>query len=357
MEFRGTDKRSMPPSSSSSAYNNNPSIIRDQQPSFSATTTLLSPTSGRGGGGGERSNNGSTSAHHLYQNHVLDHHQHHHQQQQLQQHRQRVQQPVDNQPDPDPVSIAGIYTPVASPIAADGSTTQSLTTIRYRECLRNHAANIGGHVVDGCGEFMPSGDQGTREALKCAACDCHRNFHRKEVDGESQSSLGANCYYCYNPGNKNDRGSRSVVPPRSHSHHPLTTPTTTFLPTPLQQHQSKFHQLGLPNSPPSGPIQPMMMAFGGGGSGGGAESSSEEHNMFGGIGQSSHPGSSKKRFRTKFTQEQKDKLLEFAEKIGWRIQKQDEQEVQHFCAEVGVKRQVFKVWMHNNKHVMRKKEL
>ncbi|XP_026456067.1 zinc-finger homeodomain protein 6-like [Papaver somniferum] len=337
MEFRGTDKRSMP-SSSSSAYNNNPSIIRDQLPSFSATTTLLSPTSGRGGGE-RRSNNGSTSAHHLYQNQVLDQHQH----------RQRV--PVDNQPDPDPVSIAGIDTPpVASPIAIDGSTTESLTTIRYRECLKNHAANIGGHVVDGCGEFMPSGEEGTREALKCAACDCHRNFHRKQVDGES---LGANCYYCYNPGNKNDRGSRSV-PPRSHSHHPLTTPTTTFLPTQLQQHQSKFHQLGLPNSPPSGPIQPMMMAFGGGG---GAESSSEEHNMFGGIGQSSHPGSSKKRFRTKFTQEQKDKLLEFAEKIGWRIQKQDEQEVQQFCAEVGVKRQVFKVWMHNNKHVMRKKEL
>ncbi|KAJ0818670.1 putative transcription factor ZF-HD family [Helianthus annuus] len=52
---------------------------------------------------------------------------------------------------------------------------------RYRECLKNHAANIGGNVTDGCCEFMPSGNDGTLEAFKCAACNCHRNFHRKET--------------------------------------------------------------------------------------------------------------------------------------------------------------------------------
>ncbi|XAR48519.1 hypothetical protein NMG60_11031368 [Bertholletia excelsa] len=52
---------------------------------------------------------------------------------------------------------------------------------RYRECLKNHAVGIGGHAVDGCGEFMPAGDDGTLDALRCAACNCHRNFHRKEV--------------------------------------------------------------------------------------------------------------------------------------------------------------------------------
>nr|GMC60857.1 zinc-finger homeodomain protein 1-like [Ipomoea batatas]GMC60861.1 zinc-finger homeodomain protein 1-like [Ipomoea batatas] len=35
-------------------------------------------------------------------------------------------------------------------------------------------------------------------------------------------------------------------------------------------------------------------------------------------------GASKKRFRTKFSHEQKDKMFELAEKLGWRIQKQDE---------------------------------
>ncbi|CBI18716.3 unnamed protein product, partial [Vitis vinifera] len=55
---------------------------------------------------------------------------------------------------------------------------------RYRECLKNHAVSIGGHAVDGCGEFMAAGAEGTLDALKCAACNCHRNFHRKEMEGE-----------------------------------------------------------------------------------------------------------------------------------------------------------------------------
>ncbi|KAF3439223.1 hypothetical protein FNV43_RR17498 [Rhamnella rubrinervis] len=53
---------------------------------------------------------------------------------------------------------------------------------RYRECLKNHAVGIGGHAVDGCGEFLAAGADGTLDALKCAACNCHRNFHRKESD-------------------------------------------------------------------------------------------------------------------------------------------------------------------------------
>ncbi|KAK4353061.1 hypothetical protein RND71_028579 [Anisodus tanguticus] len=40
---------------------------------------------------------------------------------------------------------------------------------KYKECLKNHAVSIGGHAVDGCGEFMPTGEDGTNNALKCAA--------------------------------------------------------------------------------------------------------------------------------------------------------------------------------------------
>lgn len=69
----------------------------------------------------------------------------------------------------------------------------------------------------------------------------------------------------------------------------------------------------------------------------------------------SHQLMVKKRFRTKFTQEQKDKMLSFAERVGWKIQKQEESVVQQFCQEVGVKRRVLKVWMHNNKHNLAKK--
>ncbi|KAF8097611.1 hypothetical protein N665_0285s0042 [Sinapis alba] len=65
------------------------------------------------------------------------------------------------------------------------TTTSSATSnVRYLECQKNHAANIGGYAVDGCREFMAAGEEGTVNALRCAACDCHRNFHRKQVDME-----------------------------------------------------------------------------------------------------------------------------------------------------------------------------
>ncbi|MBA0616998.1 hypothetical protein Godav_026477 [Gossypium davidsonii] len=228
--------------------------------------------------------------------------------------------------------------PVSAPIptvAAPTSTTISSTPlIRYRECLKNHVASMGGHVVDGCGEFMPSGEDGTQEALKCAACECHRNFHRKEIDGETQYPA-TRCCFTY----KNN-ARRGPVHPQQ--------------PTPLRQQR---FSLELSNSPCL-PIAPAaMMNF----RGGPAESSSEELNMFhsneAGGRQPSYPQSSKKRFRTKFSRDQKDKMMEFAEKLGWRIQKQDEPEVQQFCAQVGVKRQVFKVWMHNSKQAMKKKQM
>ncbi|KAK6942061.1 ZF-HD homeobox protein, Cys/His-rich dimerization domain [Dillenia turbinata] len=63
--------------------------------------------------------------------------------------------------------------------------------VRYKECRKNHAANIGGYAVDGCHEFMASGEEGTSAALKCAACGCHRNFHRKEIEYESSSDCSS----------------------------------------------------------------------------------------------------------------------------------------------------------------------
>ncbi|KAL9670618.1 hypothetical protein QQ045_008172 [Rhodiola kirilowii] len=53
------------------------------------------------------------------------------------------------------------------------------TSIRYMECQRNQAIVVGGYAVDGCREFMATGQEGTAEALICAACSCHRSFHRR----------------------------------------------------------------------------------------------------------------------------------------------------------------------------------
>ncbi|KAJ4962884.1 hypothetical protein NE237_022823 [Protea cynaroides] len=317
-----------------------------------SSTKVSSGAAAAGGDERRRDGTGNGTAILNPSSQTLDHHHRHLRPQQHHHHH-----PLNQQPDPDPIPVAiavgggtgAVAVAGGSNSARSPTTPQSSITVRYRECLKNYAASKGGHVVDGCGEFMPGGEEGSPEALKCAACDCHRNFHRKEVEGEPRSSAA---YYCFDPNHKNSFSTRTAppVPPQ-------------LAPPHLQQHQ-KFH-LGLPNSPSMASIpQAMMMAYGSGGvAGGGTESSSEDLNVYqsntGGTTSQAPPpfALSKKRFRTKFTQNQKDKMLEFAEKLRWRMPKQDEQEVQRFCDEIGVKRQVLKVWMHNNKHAMKKQQL
>ncbi|XP_013613610.1 PREDICTED: zinc-finger homeodomain protein 1-like isoform X3 [Brassica oleracea var. oleracea] len=179
-------------------------------------------------------------------------------------------------------------------VAHGGSSLGGGGRFRFRECLKNQAVNIGGHAVDGCGEYMPAGIEGTIEALKCAACGCHRNFHRKEL-------------------------------PYFHHLAPPTPPGAYRLPAPMSYRPSPSQaspvQLALPP-----PAEDRM------------ETSSAE------------AGGMRKRFRTKFTAEQKERMLGLAERIGWRIQRQDDEVIQRFCQETGVPRQVLKVWLHNNKH-------
>ncbi|KAM6577142.1 hypothetical protein CsatB_028979 [Cannabis sativa] len=67
----------------------------------------------------------------------------------------------------------------------------SSVIVRYKECRRNHAISVGLQAVDGCREFMTpaaetaeqvvSGGGGDQRGFLCAACGCHRNFHRKEI--------------------------------------------------------------------------------------------------------------------------------------------------------------------------------
>ncbi|PKU86948.1 zinc-finger homeodomain protein 1-like [Dendrobium catenatum] len=172
----------------------------------------------------------------------------------------------------------------SSLLSAGDAGDPSPASVSYRECLRNHAASLGSHVLDGCGEFMP----GATDSLKCAACGCHRSFHRRE----SQS------YHLF------DRR-----PPNN-----------------------SCGRIPLLLSPPA--LQKQIQSLGG------MESSSEE------LGLATPPP--KKRFRTKFTEEQKEKMMELAERIGWKIQRQDDANLERFFAEIGISRQVFKVWMHNN---------
>uniref|UniRef100_A0A0D9X8Z0 ZF-HD dimerization-type domain-containing protein n=1 Tax=Leersia perrieri TaxID=77586 RepID=A0A0D9X8Z0_9ORYZ len=233
---------------------------------------------------------------------------------------------------------------------------------RYRECLKNHAVGIGGHAVDGCGEFMAAGEEGSIDALRCAACGCHRNFHRKESDSPTGagptdqpsavspaaiSAYGASPHHQFSPYYRTPAG---YLHHQQQHHQIAAAAAAAAVAAGYPPHQ---RPLALPSTSHSGRdegddmsglVGPMMigpmvgnMSLGSGG------------------GPSGSGGSGKKRFRTKFTQEQKDKMLAFAERLGWRIQKHDEAAVQQFCEEVCVKRHVLKVWMHNNKHTLGKK--
>lgn len=193
--------------------------------------------------------------------------------------------------------------------------------VRYKECLKNHAAALGGNATDGCGEFMPSGDEGTIEAFKCSACNCHRNFHRKEIESDC-SSLSL----CY--------------------HTPLILNSAERSPA-LGHHHNAI--LG---SPLGYPTNTVIMSY----RSGSVASESDEKDDDYGSGAVARPAEKvRKRFRTKFTKEQKERMLSFAEKAGWRMKKLEESVVQQFCQETGIKRRVLKVWIHNNKHNFAKK--
>lgn len=202
----------------------------------------------------------------------------------------------------------------------EGGSVTGRKRIRYRECLKNHAVSIGGQAVDGCLEFLAAGEEGTLDALKCAACNCHRNFHRKETDG-----------------NGNGRYSN---PPHISQFSPFHRP-----PPP-----SGYLHL---TSPP--PHRPLALPAGSGGGGGGGGYGGREEEDVSNPSSSGGGGESRKRFRTRFTAEQKDKMLGLAERLGWRMQKEDEAVVEQFCEESGIRRNVLKVWMHNNKHTLGKK--
>lgn len=50
-------------------------------------------------------------------------------------------------------------------------------------------------------------------------------------------------------------------------------------------------------------------------------------------------------------------MHQFADRVGWKMQKRDEELVMEFCNEIGVERGILKVWMHNNKNTFAKKDV
>ncbi|KAL0450550.1 UNVERIFIED_CONTAM: Zinc-finger homeodomain protein 9 [Sesamum latifolium] len=212
--------------------------------------------------------------------------------------------------------------------------------VTYKECLKNHAATLGGHALDGCGEFMPSPASNPAEptSLKCAACGCHRNFHRREPEEPPQlpppnaaPALEYQPHHRHHPPPPPPRGNSGSSPNNSPSPPPISS---SYYPSAPHMLLALSHGLSGPPPDNNTPIPTSINA-----------ASAALLNS-----------GSRKRFRTKFTQDQKEKMHEFAEKVGWKMQKRDEDVISEFCSEIGVDKGVFKVWMHNNKNTFAKKD-
>ncbi|CAN8235907.1 unnamed protein product [Cochlearia groenlandica] len=156
-------------------------------------------------------------------------------------------------------------------------------------------------------------------SLRCAACGCHRNFHRRDSSDHIF------------PANLTSSPSGTDSPPSPSLDH-VASPVPFSYYTPPPPH----HVLLSLTSGFRGPLdQDPTVAI-----------RSDENSSKSGRG----GDISRKRTRTKFTTEQKIKMRTFADKAGWRINGCDEKLVRELCNEIGIERRVFKVWMHNNKY-------
>ncbi|URE44139.1 ZF-HD protein dimerization region [Musa troglodytarum] len=188
----------------------------------------------------------------------------------------------------------------------------------YRECLKNHAASLGGHALDGCGEFMlsPAADPADPSSLRCAACGCHRNFHRRLRDHDREGE-----------DERNREGGDEEESEMDGRRDPTRTHRSSSSPPPFDSAPRMLLALG--GGPGPIPVRPIVTPI---------------------AAVAADVAQRRKRFRTRFTPGQKERMQELSERLGWRMQKRDEGQVEECCRQIGVDKGVFKVWMHNNKH-------
>ncbi|KZV56136.1 zinc-finger homeodomain protein 11 [Dorcoceras hygrometricum] len=194
--------------------------------------------------------------------------------------------------------------------------------VTYKECMKNHAASLGSHAVDGCGEFMlsPSSTNSDPTSLTCAACGCHRNFHRRDPGEASPTNVKTPPFLDFRHPNPPWRPSLSPSPPPPQQQPCCLAPHMLMTLSSAVATEEQVHQAA-PVTPITG--NPLR----------------------------------RKRFRTKFSHEQKEKMQDFSEKLGWKMQGCDRAAVEEFCRGIGVAKGVLKVWMHNNKSTSGKKKL
>ncbi|XP_043705140.1 zinc-finger homeodomain protein 11-like [Telopea speciosissima] len=198
-------------------------------------------------------------------------------------------------PYPSPTAYSSAYKKNHA-ASLDGPVVQVSVSVIYKECQKNHAASLDDHALDGCGEFMPSPSATLTDptSLKYAACGCHRNFHLRELEAASLSFDLHQHHYHPSPhpsiaARERSPNSPSSSPPSlSSSYHPSAPPMLLALSTRL-----------------SGPLDNHQIVA--------------ATTMTAATTSTNSDG--RKRFRTKFNQEQKEKMFAFSERLGWKMQK------------------------------------
>ncbi|XBI16539.1 zinc-finger homeodomain protein 9-like [Aegilops tauschii subsp. strangulata] len=199
--------------------------------------------------------------------------------------------------------------------------------VTYMECGRNHALASGGHVMDGCGEWMPLGDHNPADAssYKCAACGCHRNFHRKVMMKRSPPPpppMVATVLHGL-PQRREETLEDQL---------PGVDSDTDSDGTEYDSDATEYDSEGTDR--PLGELQIQRLT---------AQrlpaTAPPPHGVI----------SKRKRSRTMFTADQKLRMQELSEHLGWRLQKRDKDIIEARCHDIGVSKNVFRNWMNNKK--------
>ncbi|XP_043717956.1 zinc-finger homeodomain protein 5-like [Telopea speciosissima] len=175
----------------------------------------------------------------------------------------------------------------------------------YGSCMRNHAAKLCGHATDGCREFVPAGD-----GSRCVACGCHMSFHIKMAVVDNVGGSGGNG----ESGSNIVKVKAEVIEvsddeAEKEKEKQLLVLLEVAEQQPQQQRQQQQNH---------GVVEEQM-------------------------------GSSRRRPRARFTDEQRQQMFAYANRLGWRMRRERWDETNRFCEQIGVSRQVFKAWLNNKK--------
>lgn len=182
-------------------------------------------------------------------------------------------------------------------MACDGDQSSSGTSrIIYQECLREcHIATFARVQGYKCSEFRPSGERNSLETVWCSNCGCYIKHHRKVEN----------------------------LPPS-----PVTSAPTHVAAQAL-------------------PLQSPINIYCHAGQNADSASGVAEEEEEGVVEEGISVGERKKRRR--LTEEQKQKVLDYAKTVNWSVKKQDDGKMLEFCADTGISTEVCRNWINNHR--------